>query len=77
MSDRCLRCDDTPTYKKCSHCGDTFKIDSDYQSYRLPTRDVGGAGRDFKGHWYRFWHYDLCEDCVAELGGMLREFIRE
>jgi len=52
-------------------------IDSDYQSYRLPTRDVGGAGRDFKGHWYRFWHYDLCEYCVAELGGMLREFIRE
>lgn len=76
MSDRCLRCDDTPTYKECSHCGEIFKVDSDYQSYRLPTRDIGGS-RDFKGHWHRFWHYDLCEGCVAELGSMLREFVRE
>ena len=73
MSDRCLRCEDTHTYKKCSHCGEIFKIDSDYQSYRLPTKE----SKYFSDHYHKFWHYDLCEDCVTELGGLLREFVHE
>ena len=68
--------DPTPTYKKCARCGEIFKVDSDYQSYRLPTREIK-TSRDFRGHWYRFWHYDLCEKCIADLGGMLREFVHE
>lgn len=73
---KCLRCEDTDTFKRCAHCQDMFRVEPDYQSYRLPTQDIGKT-KDFKSHWYRFKHYDLCPDCLAELAEPMREFLND
>ena len=70
---RCLRCEDTLTYKKCSRCGDTFTMALDYQSYRLPTQLLD----KYESHWHRFKYYDLCNECAEVLAPILREFLNE
>jgi hypothetical protein len=74
-TERCLRCDNTKTYKKCSRCGETFLMSKEYRSCRLPTMPFDKTR--FVIYDMRFKYYDLCDGCMAEMGGMLREFLHE
>ena len=73
-NEHCLRCQDTPTFKRCKSCGEFFDVDMGYQSYRLPTRPIKDQ---YSGHSSRFWHYDLCETCLIKLQAFMKEFLHE
>jgi len=73
--EHCKRCDDTKTYKKCSRCGETFMMSTEYYSCKLPTMPFDKTR--FVHYDMRFKPYDLCDECMAKIGEVLREMLHE